>query len=284
MKKFNFDFEWNKLREILKKNDNFNAEELMYIKIVKKVLNNNFEIIRKSDVLYRARKMKAEKFSFDREVVLNYLEYCVANGDNPEILKKVNSFRNKEGGVYNTRIDEINSGFLGYNKKDSSAPQSNQVTKPGRANRIKQSCLYLSKDKETCINEVDPKIDNWVSIGIFKALKDLRIVKIVCDESTFQKYQGDEYLKVKELLVCLSSAFSLPVENEDDYIITQYLSEMIKKMGYDGLVYKSAKCNKGKCYVIFNPENFDCESSELCMVKKVNYDTSEYFKVRKDYY
>jgi hypothetical protein len=63
----------------------------------------------------------------------------------------------------------------------------------------------------------------------------------VFDLTLSQKIKGIDEIK-RRLCKDLSEMFSTPVMFDDDilnYLPTQYISEYIKKLGYDGLKYKS---------------------------------------------
>ena len=54
-----------------------------------------------------------------------------------------------------------------------------------------------------------------------------------------------------KLFSLIAFAFSMPNNNEDNYYLTQYIADLVRKYGYDGIVYRSFFSDK-RNYVIFN--------------------------------
>ena len=61
-------------------------------------------------------------------------------------------------------------------------------------------------------------------------------------------------------------------DSEIDYLPTQYISDFIKQMGFDGICYNSTLMEGGENYAIFDPGNFRFEREFLIRVKPVDYD------------
>jgi hypothetical protein len=73
-------------------------------------------------------------------------------------------------------------------------------------------------------------------------------------DSTDLAFQLDIAIKLDSL----GEALAKPIHPEDsavEYIPTQYLAEVIKSAGYDGICYPSALNPKGSNVVIFDPSN-----------------------------
>ena len=70
----------------------------------------------------------------------------------------------------------------------------------------------------------------------------------------------------------LQKEIALPIRKKDkslDYIPTQYLSEYIKSMGYNGVEYKSSIYSDGYNLAIFNPEKFKCIKVSVHEIKSI---------------
>jgi len=148
--------------------------------------------------------------------------------------------------------------------------------KEGRANAKGIPYLYLATDKETAMAEVRPWIGACISVGLFKTLKDFKLV----DLSVHTKPGTTIYLKEpdvdkREIAVWtdIDKAFSEPVTNNDsspDYAPTQILSELFRHHGYDGVVYKSS-LGKGRNVVLFDINAADLLNCYLYKVESVSF-------------
>ena len=147
--------------------------------------------------------------------------------------------------------------------KELGAPPPEQ-TKDGRINPQGISYLYLSNEEKTALLEVRAWIGQKVSIGYFKLNKKLKCINVSKDKNPLIPNWGgcEEKLNSKErekaVWGAINSSFSEPIRSADDtinYIPTQYLSELFKNNGYDGIVYKSSLMKKGFNIVLFNPED-----------------------------
>ena len=168
----------------------------------------------------------------------------------------------------------------------------------GRANPKGIPYLYLATDKETAMSEVRPSVGDYVSVGQFKTLRPLTLVdcsvghdsrlSLFIDFKSMRFYEPDAEEREKAVWNDIDRAFSEPVTASDssaDYAPTQIISELFRREGFDGIVYKS---NLGK---EFNLALFDLDAADLIncflfQVKSVDYEFKEtanpYF-VRKYY-
>lgn len=61
-------------------------------------------------------------------------------------------------------------------------------------------------------------------------------------------------------------------DSELDYLPTQYLSELIKSMGFDGIEFKSSLYSDAINIAIFNPEKFKCLQVTVYDIKDIKLD------------
>ena len=168
-----------------------------------------------------------------------------------------------------------------------------QLATEGRLNPFGIPYLYLTTDTDTAVAELRPWIGSDVTVGLFNILKDLKAIDTTKDKSnllidlrfvvkdgkfTDIKHRSpDSYTaKEKETQVWgdISSSFSIPVSPNDikaRYLPTQYLSEVLKVAGYDGVIYKSSLNSKGKNIVLFDPTTAECTACRMFDVKGVKY-------------
>lgn len=146
---------------------------------------------------------------------------------------------------YRARICNSNNIFL---PAEMGRPPINKA-KGGRANPVGISYLYTASDVDTAIAEVRPSVGDKVSVAEFSSVKELILLDLRNPRETISPFEiGDEdqiiqILNEMSFLIKLGEQLSkpiLPKEVELEYLASQYLSEMIKHFGYDGVVYKSS--------------------------------------------
>ena len=155
----------------------------------------------------------------------------------------------------------------------------------GRVNPRGIPCLYSSSNKETAVAEVRPWLGSLVSVAQLKPVRGLRLVN--CGEG--HDNRSDLYFEepspaVRDQAVwrAISRAFSEPVNPDPgvaEYAPTQVLAEHFKKLGYDGVLYRST-LGTGLNVAIFDLDAVEVLDVRLYPVKAVSYEIGE---VRKSY-
>jgi hypothetical protein len=188
--------------------------------------------------------------------------------------------RARIGSYYDEREDEngelrVVTGPLP--PKELMAPPPKKA-EDARINPRGISYLYLSNSVETAILEVRPWIGQEVSVGHFEIEKELKCIDTSRDKKGTFFYFGEGKPKLtqdeKEEFIWggINSSFSRPVRSADEtinYIPTQYLSEIFKSNGYDGIIYKSALTEKGYNIVLFNPKNAGLKGARVFKIKSI---------------
>lgn len=168
-----------------------------------------------------------------------------------------------------------------------------QLVSDGRLNPFGISYLYLTTNTDTAVAELRPWMGSDVTVGLFNILKDLKVIdttkdksklllhlRVVIKDGKFKdiKHRApDSYTaqeKESQVWGDISSAFSIPVSPNDvktKYLPTQYLSEVLKVAGYDGVIYKSSLNSKGHNIVLFDPTSAECTACRMFDVKGVKY-------------
>ena len=242
--------------------------------------------IKKDTVLYRARVFDKSNFN---KLVKYYLQ---ENGCNQsEINKILDEWSDEEKllslmpGIYSdydyNQTPELvkaqkkwknNIRFKGWNKKDSSAPPANLI-RNGRANPDHIRYLYLCEDHVTPVYEVRPIIGDTVSVAKFKLQRDVKLYDLTLE---INNIENDGILELPSLFNTIGTMFSRP-NNKDasQYLPTQYISEEIKHMGFDGLRFRSSLHKTGINIVLFNPDDCIAVSSDLVEVKGIDLNLEE---------
>jgi len=164
--------------------------------------------------------------------------------------------------------------------KDRMSPLVGEA-REGRANPKGIPCLYLATDKETAMAEVRPTLGSLISVGQFRILKKLHLVDCsVGHASELNIYYDEPDAPEREKAVWndIDRAFSEPVKSGDsyaDYAPTQILSELFKKEGYDGIIYKSS-LGAGYNVSLFSINDAEIINRCLFNVKSIRYEFDEW--------
>ena len=156
--------------------------------------------------------------------------------------------------------------FKGYKSSESGAPPADKATL-GRLNPEKIRYLYLAEDPQTAVYEVRPTIGQNVSVATFKTKAELKVYDLAAD---IKPQEGENLDYDYTLFRVIQQRFSEP--NTGDYfryLPTQYLGEIIKQMGFDGLRFKSSLKNGGLNLVLFDDEKCKAVCSDITKVSNI---------------
>ena len=132
--------------------------------------------------------------------------------------------------LFRARICDNNVGY----PKDKMGPPPSGKRKPGRVNPEGIGILYLTSDEATALREVRASTFDYVTIGMFKPLKDIKVVNI----SGLNSISPAVYSSCIESLAANTKTFSdiakdiaKPLRRNDsplEYLPTQFITEFIK--------------------------------------------------------
>jgi hypothetical protein len=138
-----------------------------------------------------------------------------------------------------------------------------EVVRSGRANPPGISYLYLADNRETAIAEVKPYLSARIDLISVRLKKDIKIID-------FQKplrfstmwllsLSKEEIDKINNIWFGMQLSFSVPLPPEDElgYIPTQYIAELFKNKGYEGIVYESVQRKNNHNLVLFDRSNVE---------------------------
>lgn len=173
---------------------------------------------------------------------------------------------------YRGRVLPDKKGY--YYKKDMGCPPPEKVS-AGRANPIGIPYLYLCSEKETTYYEVRARFMDRISIGKFRTTRDLNIVNFANKVSLYlSSHSGDmiEFMKKTLLLNAISKDMSKPLTRYDtelEYVPTQYICELCKLHGADGICFESSLKNGGLNYVLFKENDAECIAVRAVQINEV---------------
>ena len=210
-----------------------------------------------------------------------YVTYILEGAQKREKLypKKTKLWRARIGSE--VKENKYDFQFEPLKNKEICAPPPNKA-REGRANPRGISYLYLSCDEDTAISEIRPYLNKQVTIATFKLVEDVLLVDASTDPSLFNVVEiiGREKKlspenREKLTWAYINSDFSIPIAPEDnhcDYVPTQYLSELFKNKGYDGVIYRSSLNKKGCNVVLFDDKVAVIESKKVARIRKILYE------------
>lgn len=150
----------------------------------------------------------------------------------------------------------------------------------GRVNPKGIPCLYVATDRDTAMAETRPTIGSFVSVGQFKTLRELKILDCSIGHASgitiFLNDPSDQEIE-KAVWNDIDRAFSTPIQNGDssaNYAPTQYLSDLFKNEGFDGVAYKS-NLGDGFNVALFDVDSADLINCFLFQVKSVQFEFNE---------
>jgi hypothetical protein len=246
---------------------------------------------------FRQHVLRQSRYIHD-EASRSFLETLLATSEKRhQVVQEGRIFWRAQRGHGWEPVQEIDDEVPAPHPQDRMRPLSYQAQE-GRVNPKGIPYLYLATDKETAMAEVRPTVGDYVSVGQFKTLKPLTLVDcsighdsalpFYIDFENLRFYEPDTAEREKAVWNDIDRAFSQPVTVSDssaDYAPTQIISELFRREGLDGIVYRS---HLGKSYniTLFDIGAADIVNCFLFQVQSVEYEFKEtanpYF-VRKYY-
>lgn len=178
----------------------------------------------------------------------------------------------KKGRIfYRCRISDKN-GF----PTDKMGNPPKELATGGRANPKGISYLYVADVVETSLYETRASLFDYVTVGEFRLKEDLKILNLrnpKDDPIPWAENEAiEDFLTYVPFIQTLQKEISLPIRKRDkqlDYIPTQYISEFIKSLDFDGVEYQSSLYKDGYNLAIFNPEKLECIATKVYEIENI---------------
>lgn len=167
-----------------------------------------------------------------------------------------------------------------YDEQNMRMPSTTVIASVGRANPRGINYFYVSKNVETTIAEIKPKISDVLTCGKFINKNELRIVCIkdmvgISGAATADRDENDT--KIMYFMLLAMSELTKPINEQPElaYLPFQYFAEYCKNSGLNGIEYYSSvrphdEFNSN--YVFFNDVDFDYIDSNVKKIKMIQYD------------
>lgn len=163
-----------------------------------------------------------------------------------------------------------------FRNGEISAPPIFKAT-AGRLNRQGVSYLYLGSNENVAIGEVRPHPGHYVSVGCFKSNSKLKIADLRFF-NLYEYFDDKEKLKIFLFLRDISNELSLPVvpDEQEHYLITQFISDTVRDLGYDGIMFNSS-VSSGYNLLVFDSAKFEYieDNSNLLKIKGMDYEVGK---------
>jgi hypothetical protein len=139
----------------------------------------------------------------------------------------------------------------------------------GRANPIGITYLYVASLIDTAIAEVRGHKGEVVTIAEFQMKSNLELADLRDPKSTISPFELNEENELELIsknmpfLTLLGNELSKPIiprEANLEYLSSQYLCELLKHIGFHGIIYKSS-ISDGNNYVIFEDKRLKAVST-----------------------
>jgi hypothetical protein len=177
--------------------------------------------------------------------------------------------------MYRARISKDKHGFL---PNEMGAPPRDKRA-AGRVNPEGVEVLYLSSKDITALYEVRSNLYDYVTIGEFKLLRDIRIVNLagISVVSPFiyaATNDLQQYAVNQKCLKEIAEDIGKPLRRNDsqlEYLPTQIIAEFIKSQGYDGVEYSSTMTKDGYNLAIFSECLFECTQTRVYEIAELIY-------------
>lgn len=179
--------------------------------------------------------------------------------------------------LYRSRIN-IDTGKI--NISEMGKPPE-KVSMAGRANPIGIPYLYTASNIKTAIAEIRPHKGDNITVAKFKVTKSLTLVDLRNPRQSISPFALEEdglnqiFIDL-DYLCHLGDELSKPIlprEAHLEYLSSQYLCELIKHCGFDGVIYKSSVGN-GDNYAIFSDNKLEAIVTELYNIDNINITSS----------
>ena len=158
--------------------------------------------------------------------------------------------------IYKFFRARINNEEKRFKLKDLKKPPAAKVLN-GRANPLGIPYLYVASTIDTAIAEVRGHKGEYVTVLEFNNKKKLELFDLREPRNTISPFESPDSIefiyKHMSYMILLGDELSKPIipsKANLEYLSSQYLCEMIKQIGFHGIIYKSSIAD-GNNYVIF---------------------------------
>lgn len=227
-----------------------------------------------------------EKWNEFKEELKHSNRFFVKSDINKEALTEMFQYVNlldkdKPENWYRARLQQSKMDI--FSPHEMGAPPKEKVSH-GRANPAGIPYLYIASTKDTAVSEVRPHTGDSVCVAKIKLDNDMKLLDLrnpIFRVSPFEMLANSgnisDLKSEVEFLERLGEELTRPVRREAaayDYVPSQYLCELIKNNGYDGVVYRSST-GDGFNAALFYPSSINIIDVKSLLVRRVSVVTDD---------
>lgn len=190
----------------------------------------------------------------------------------------------KDTTFFRARIGEPGTLDL-FTPDDMGAPPPGRASS-GRINPEGISYLYLADSPGTAIAEVRPWKRARISVATLKTTRIIKIVSLLVGDSLSSEItekdieRAEVQREIKGMMngiILKALYFAFPAHHNDKhaYLASQYIAELFKESGVDGLEYSSVLNEGGINTALFDVSSASCIKVDGYMIQGVNYKYDE---------
>lgn len=166
------------------------------------------------------------------------------------------------------------SGFYGYNCKESGAPSSRKCLIGGRCNHPFESVLYAAEHEQIAVAEIKNLSSKYFSVAkivikypVLLANFSANTFRVSGKDDPKEKWFNDFAAEISDILNKSVDDDSCSHRREI-YSITQYITDIIRKLKYDGIRFTSSKmqyvnAEYGHNIVLFKKKDYKVIASKI---------------------
>lgn len=228
----------------------------------KNIYNRFFSVIVKSEDIEAANKIENFSISLENLFMLK--------------LGQKEQFTEEEQKQFKKFFEECSvPNFYGFSQNECGCPPK-ESRKDQRLSTKQDEYLYLALEMDTAIYEMRPSNKQYYSVAKGKLLKDVRLAEM----QDISKYNDVAEFELSTLLSKVSEANT--DNDEEFYKITQRLSQFIKSLNFDGIVYQSSIADGGTNVMLFNPAMVEFTENSVISINHVDVDYTVCFPLNND--
>ena len=187
------------------------------------------------------------------------------------LLRDAEIILSKDLKFYRARVSSSN----GFTRSEMGAPPPEKAT-AGRVNSKGISCLYLASKKSTAVKEIRASVYDYVTIATLKLIRPAKVLDLsaIANKSPFYASDKIKFLINKRHLEQIAADVSKPLARSDsdlDYLPTQYISDLAKFLGYDGVRYDSTFDRTTYNVALFDESICKCIYTKTYLVDNAEY-------------
>lgn len=159
--------------------------------------------------------------------------------------------------------------ICGYPSEKMGVPPK---TSSGRLNKEGTPILYVSNDISLCCSEIRPIFSELISVIKYKTIKKLKVLNFMKADFRDLDFQNKYvYIGFFEKLMF---AMIEPVkeQNDESYIVTQYIAEYFKEKGADGIKYYTSNSSEDNKFNlgIFSVDKVSCNDEKSAVYRMIS--------------